>query len=141
MPTRREAILDALLAKLATVANVAEYRSRLDPVDRSEGVAALLYPESEQTQEAGIGKTLIRRLAVRVDVIARGAVPDEVADAAVSGCHAAIMADPTLAGACTTIEEAGIDWAMESADLDAVRVSRRYDVIYTLRLDDDTAAA
>lgn len=140
MATRREAILDALLAKLATVSNVAEYRSRLDPVDRSEGIAALLYPESESTQDSGIGQTLIRRLTVRVDVIARGAVPDEVADTAVGACHAAIMADTTLAGACVAIEEAGIDWEMESADQDAVRVSRRYDVVYSVKLNDDTLA-
>jgi hypothetical protein len=138
MPTRREAILDALIVKLVAVSSVDAYRSRQDPVDRSEGVVALLYPEAEEPNEPTIGALQVRRLSIRVDIVARGAEPDEVADTAVGDCHAAVMSDPSLAGACSDIQEQGIDWVMSSADGDAVKVSRRYDVLYSVRTTDDT---
>ena len=138
--TRREDILEALLTKLGTVAGVHAYRNRQDPVTRAEGVVVELLPQSEEWSDKTVHGWGVRRLSVSVDVIARGAPPDQVADPGVAGCHAAIMADQTLGGKCTGIAETGISWETEDADLDAVRVSRGYDITYTVNAADDTAA-
>lgn len=139
--SRREAIMQALKAKLAAVAGVSAFRSRQDPVARAEGIVVELLADAEAWVEASIHPQGIRQLSIKVDVIARGAEPDKVADPAVSGCHAAVMSDPTLGGKCTAINETGIAWDYDPADLDAVRVSRSYDVLYVLKASDDTAAS
>lgn len=132
--------MQALLAKLADVSGVSAFRSRQDPVARTEGVVVELLCESEEWKDDTVHAGGVRTLSVKVDVLARGAVPDQVADAAVAGCHAAIMADRTLSGECISIIETGITWDYDSADLDAVRVSRGYDVMFTLSAASDTAA-
>lgn len=140
MDSRREAIMQALKAKLAAVSGVSAFRSRQDPVARAEGIVVELLADSEEWVEPTVHSAGVRRLSIKVDVIARGAEPDKVADPAVAGCHAAVMADTTLGGKCTAINETGIAWDCDPADLDAVRVSRSYDVVYTLKAADDTAA-
>ena len=141
--SRREDILAALLATLSTVSNVAESRSRFEGATRAEGVVAVLTPDSEDIIEAAIGANgiVVRRLVVSVEITARGSIPDQVADPAVAGCHAAIMADRTLGGKCTSIDESGLAWDFESADQDAVRVSRQYAIHYQTRATDDTVAS
>lgn len=129
-PTLRSGILSALQA-LITAANVgaAVYRSRETALARSEGAAILIRPEDEpvvkQTQNLAI-----RDLTVCFTVLARGQIPDEVADPIIGAMHAALCADQTLGGRVARILENGTRWEFEEADQDAVAAEVRYTLRY-----------
>ena len=82
-------------------------------------------------------KTL-RTLKVKIVVIARGDVPDSIADTAVGSIHQAIMVDPTCGGLAGVIYDDSIKTEMELADQNAVRVEMLYTVKYSTVINDLT---
>ena|SRR3972149_3739052 len=135
----RETIMQFLKAELDGIgAGVDVYRSRLVPVTRTANKALLLYWSRDQIIEATVGNTLIRQLTVHTDIIARGALPDSLADATVVAAHAIVMADPTCNGASGDIEEIDMRAELESADQDAAIVRRAYVVKYVSAKNADT---
>lgn len=134
MASLREQIVAAIAATLTgTPAGSNVFRSRAIPIGRSLSPAIVVTPVSEAT-EAQIGSRSDRRLQVRVEVIARGAVPDSLADATCVSAHSKIMADTRLGGLCIDIEEAGAEWDFDDADLDAVSVATTYAVVFRTQL-------
>ncbi|MGH8569621.1 MAG: hypothetical protein ACREXU_16840 [Gammaproteobacteria bacterium] len=130
----REQIVAAIAATLTgTPAGSSVFRSRAIPITRELSPAIVVTPVSEST-EAQIGSRSDRRLQVRVEVIARGAVPDSVADATCVSAHSKILADTRLGGLCFDIEETASEWEIEDADLDAVSVATTYTVVYRTQL-------
>ncbi len=80
-------------------------------------------------------------MIVRVGIVARGAVPDQVADPVVSAVHARIMADLTLAGLCYDIQPRSIVWQLLDADNAAVVVTSEFAVLYRTNLQTIAEAA
>jgi len=126
--SRREQIIGAILAKLGAVSGVGLYRSRLIALSRADSPAIVLRWEKDDVVKRN-NDLSEREMVVVVDVIARGAVPDSVADQYCVSAHAKVMEDENIGGALFT-RPMGDVCEMQEADLDAVVVSMRYLIGY-----------
>jgi len=127
--TTREQLLEAIETLLEPVPNAVVYRSREAAMAREEGVAILIRP-AEELVENGAQDVIFRQFRVEITVIARGQVPDQVADPAVEALHSALLADQTLGGLCARIFEEETKWDFEVADQNAVAAVIRYRITY-----------
>jgi len=114
------------------------YRSREAPVARQEGVVAIVAPEEDTSEYKGNGMVM-KTMILKITVIARGDVPDQVADSAVALVHQTLMADPTLGGLVALIIDDSTKWNFELADQDAVAVEMRFKVKYLTAMGDLTS--
>jgi len=129
MPSKREQILSALKTRLTAIAGATVYRSRLTAATREEGVVIVLSWESDTA--GGRANSLIDwQLSLRVVVIARGPVPDSVADATAVAAHAKVMEDENLSGLCLGIEPLAQELELAEADQDAGAITLRYLIRY-----------
>ncbi len=133
--TGREAILQASATVLATVSGATFYRSREAAIARAEGTAIVLRPEDEQIEKRAADLTL-RNLVMVISILARGQIPDQVADPVAQAIHSVLMADPTLNGLCAQLIEHSTKWLFAEADLTATEVEIRYTARYQTRARD-----
>ena len=140
MTTKREQILDRIITVLAGTTNVSTriYRSRVVPLARSESPALVVEPISDQATQNTSLPTLDWSLQVRVAVIVRGDVPDEVADPIVESLHSKLMADLTLNGHAIDVQPVGVDFQMIDADQPAGLISTNWNIRYRTEVDDLT---
>ena len=140
MTTKREQILDQIKTVLTSTAGVSSrvYRSRVVPLSRGESPALVIEPVSDNSQENLSLPKLDWSLNVRVAVIVRGDVPDEVADPIVESLHSKITADLTLGGYAIDVQSVGVDFALMDADQPAGVISCNYLVRYRTELNDLT---
>ena len=130
--TRRENILAAILAALTGTTGVSTriYRSRVEPIARAESPAIVIEPVKDdatiQTQLA----TLDWSLRVRITVIVRGAIPDQIADPILQSLHTKIMADPTLGGYAIDIMPLAVNFVFMEADGTAGEIQCDYRIMY-----------
>ncbi len=124
-----EEMLEKASAVITAAASVPVYRSRAAAVALPEGTVIIIFPEEEDSSY--FANTPVKReVIVVIRIVARGDVPDQVADPVRVAMHAALMADPTLGGLCLRIVEQGTKWEIEEADMTAVNVESRYKFIY-----------
>ena len=95
--TRRELILARIKTNLDSATGVTVYRSRVEPLARGEVPAIIVEPVSDQPSEQFSNK-LQWTLRVRVTVLVRSGVPDDVSDTYSQQVHNLIMADSTVNG-------------------------------------------
>lgn len=131
MPTIREQILAGLKATL-TAAGIAHiYRSRQTAFSREEGVVTAIEPVRDDPEYmvtlSGPGMGM---LTVHIVTIARGEIPDQVADPRLADIVAALHADRTLGGLCSMLWLKSTDWDFDDADLGAVVVTQQWDLQY-----------
>ena len=140
MTTKREQILDQIKSVLTSTAGVSSrvYRSRVVPLARNESPALVIEPVSDSSQANLSLPKLDWSLNVRVAVIVRGDVPDEVADPIVESLHSKITADLTLGGYAIDVQPVGVDFALMDADQPAGVISCNYLVRYRTELNDLT---
>ena len=140
MTTKREQILDQIKSVLTSTAGVSSrvYRSRVVPLARNESPALVIEPVSDSSQANLSLPKLDWSLNVRVAVIVRGDVPDEVADPIVESLHSKITADLTLGGYAIDVQSVGVDFALMDADQPAGVISCNYLVRYRTELNDLT---
>jgi hypothetical protein len=69
-------------------------------------------------------------LTVRISVIVRGNVPDQLADPTIESLHAKLMADLTLGGYAIDIQPVGVNFELVEADQPAGVISCDYLVRY-----------
>ena len=140
MTTKRENILDQIKTVLAGTTNVGTriYRSRVVPLARNESPALVIEPVSDNAQSNLSLPKLDWSLQVRVSVIVRGDVPDEVADPIVESLHAKMVSDLTLNGHAIDVQPVGVDFAMMDADQPAGVISCNYVVRYRTEVTDLT---
>ena len=138
MTTKREQILDQIKTVLAGTTNVSTriYRSRVVPLSRGESPALVIEPVSDSSQTNLTLPKLDWSLQVRVAVIVRGDVPDQVADPTVKSLHSKITADLTLGGYAIDVQPVGVDFALMDADQPAGVISCNYLVRYRTELND-----
>ena len=140
MTTKREQILDQIKSVLTSTAGVSSrvYRSRVVPLARNESPALVIEPVSDSSQANLSLPKLDWSLNVRIAVIVRGDVPDEVADPIVESLHSKITADLTLGGYAIDVQSVGVDFALMDADQPAGVISCNYLVRYRTEMNDLT---
>ncbi len=132
MTTRRETILAAIASTLAGTTGVSTriYRSRVEPLSRGESPALVIEPISDSAEQLTSLPRLDWSLTVRIAVIVRGNIPDQVADATIESLHSKLMADLTLGGYAIDIQPQGVNFEMVEADQPAGVISCDYLVRY-----------
>ena len=127
----RETILTAVMTALAGTDGVGIhlYRSRTRAVAADAALALLVRPVAE-TPEQIVITFMDRRLDVELSILARGDIPDSLADATVVSAHGKLMADRTLGGAALDVEEGPTEWDFAAADTDLCEVRMRFTVAY-----------
>lgn len=132
MTTRRETILTAVRSALTNTAQVGTriYRSRVEPMARAESPAIVVEPISDTAEQNTSLPTLDWSLTVRVSVIVRGNIPDQVADPIVEDMHGKLMADLTLGGVAMDVRPVGVNFELVEADQPAGVISCDYLIRY-----------
>ena len=140
MTTKREQILDAIVASLAGTVSVGNriYRSRVEPFARGESPAIVVEPVNDTAVQTTALPTLDWSLTVRVAIIVRGNAPDQLADPIVQSAHGKIMADLTLGGYAIDVQPGTTTFEMVDADQPAGVIGVEYLVRYRTRLADLT---
>ena len=132
MTTKREQILTAIASALATTAGVGGrvYRSRVTAMQRAESPAIVIEPISDTPTQNTSLPTLDWRMRVRVTVIVRGDVPDQLADPIIESMHAKMVADLTLGGYAIDVQPDEVTFNMLDADQPAGVIFNDYIVQY-----------
>jgi hypothetical protein len=132
MTTKRETILAAVRTALIDTTGVSTriYRSRVEPLARGESPAIVVEPVSDTAEQNTSLPTLDWSLTVRVAVIVRGDVPDQVADPIVESLHAKVMTDLTLGGVAMDIRPVSVNFDLIEADQPAGVISCDYLIRY-----------
>lgn len=132
MTTKRETILAAVRTVLtgATGVSTRIYRSRVEPIAREESPAIVVEPLNDTASQNTSLPTLDWAMTVRVSVIVRGAVPDQLADPIIESLHGKLMADLTLGGYAIDIQPIGVTFNFAEADGAAGEIQCDYRVLY-----------
>ena len=142
MATKREQVLTAIRTALTGTTGVDTriYRSRVEPLARQESPAIVVEPVSDTAAQNTSLPTLDWSLTVRVAVIVRGNVPDQMADPIVSDMHSKLMADLTLGGYAIDIQPQSVSFEMVEADQPAGAIAYDYLVRYRTSVTDLTTS-
>lgn len=118
MTTRRESILARIRTNLTGTTNVGTriYRSRVEPLARGELPALVVEPISDVCVQLTSAPSLDWTMTVRVAVIVRGDIPDQVADPIIESLHSKIMADLTCDGFAYDVQPTGVGFDLQEAD-------------------------
>ena len=140
MTTKREQIMARLLTVLANTTGVSTriYRSRTVPLTRGESPALILEPVSDTVEQNTSLPTLDHSLTVRVSVIVRGDIPDNVADATVESLYSKIMADLTVNNLAIDVEPSDTSFELLDADQPGGVIGVEYIVRYRTEVADLT---
>lgn len=132
MTTKRERILRAITTALTPTAGVngRVYRSRVTAVQRAESPAIVVEPISDTPTQNTSLPTLDWRMRVRVSVIVRGDVPDQIADAVIEDMHARMVRDLSLGGYAIDVQPDEVSFNLVDADQPAGVIFNDYIVQY-----------
>jgi hypothetical protein len=132
MTTKRESILAAIKTVLAGTAGVGTriYRSRVEAFARSECPALVIEPINDEASIDTSLPTLSWRLGVRIAVIVRGNIPDQIADSIVQSLHSKISADLTLGGIAMDVQPISVGFDLVESDQPTGVVMCDYRVLY-----------
>jgi len=138
MTTKREQILTAIAAALASTSGVSGrvFRSRVEAFGRSEVPALVVEPISDDATIETSLPTLTWRLGVRVAVIVRGNIPDQIADPIVQSLHSKLSTDLTLGGYAMDIQPVSVSWELVESDQPTGVVMCDYRVLYRTTVSD-----
>ena len=136
MTTKRETILAAIRTALTGTTGVSTriYRSRVEPLTRGESPAIVVEPVSDTAEQNTALPTLDWSLTVRVAVIVRGDVPDQVADPIIEDLHARLMADLTCNGFAYDVQPSTVNFDLQEADQPSGVITCDYVVKYRTRV-------
>jgi hypothetical protein len=130
--SKREQVLTAIRIALTGTTGVGTriYRSRVEPLARQESPAIVVEPVSDTAEQNTSLPTLDWSLTVRVAVIVRGMVPDQLADPIVADAHSKIMADLTLGGYAIDVQPLSVSFDFVEADQPSGVIALDYLVRY-----------
>ena len=133
MTTKRETILAQLKTQLANTTGVGNriYRSRVTPVDRSEGKVLIIEPISDNCEVTA--NRFKWTLNLRLSVIARGSASetlDQSADPTIESIHSKISTDVTLGGNAIDMTPRSVSFDLIDGDQPSGVVSCEYIIIY-----------
>jgi hypothetical protein len=132
MTTKRERILRTIQDKLALTYGVdgRVYRSRVTAVQRAESPAIVIEAISDTPAQNTSLPTLDWRMRVRVSVIVRGDMPDELADPIIENMHSRMVADLTLGGYAIDVQPDEVTFNMFDSDQPAGVIFNDYIIQY-----------
>ena len=133
MATKRERILAAITTSLANTVGVGTriYRSRAEALTRSETPALILEPISDTPQDTQSFNDKIKwEFKVRVSVIVRGSIPDNIADPTIESLHTKVLNDPSLGGLAFDVRPSTTSFEILEADQPAGVISCEFDIEY-----------
>jgi len=133
MATKRERILAALKTNLTNTVGVGTriYRSRPEAFSKAETPAIVLEPISDTPQDtSSFNNSVTWEFRIRISVIVRGAVPDNVADPTIESLHTKILTDPTVGGLTIDIRPSTTSFEVLEADEPAGIISCEFDIEY-----------
>jgi len=132
MATKREQILAAVATALTGTTGVSNriYRSRVTAMQRAESPAIIIEPISDTPSQNTSLPTLDWRFRVRIIVIVRGDVPDQLADPIIESMHAKMVADLTLGGLAIDVQPDEVSFNMVDGDQPAGVIFNDYIVQY-----------
>jgi len=138
MTTKREQVLTAIRTALTGTTGVSTriYRSRVEPLSRGESPAIVVEPVSDTAEQNTSLPTLDWSLTVRVAVIVRGNIPDQLADPIVADAHSKIMADLTLGGYAIDVQPLSVSFDFVEADQPSGVIALDYLVRYRTSVTD-----
>ena len=138
MTTKRETIPAAIRTALIGTTGVSTriYRSRVEPLARGESPAIVVEPVSDTAAQNTALPTLDWSLTVRVAIIVRGDIPDQLADPIVASAHSKIMADLTLGGYAIDVQPQSVSFDLMEADQPAGVIMMDYLVRYRTSVTD-----
>lgn len=141
MASKREQILAAIYTALQGTAGAGTriWRSRVEAMARAETPAIVIEPATITYEQNTSLPKLDATMRVRVVVIVRGNVPDQLADPTIVDMHSKLMADLTLGGLAIDIQPVLTTFNMVEADQPAGVISCEYDVLYRTQVADLTA--
>jgi hypothetical protein len=132
MATKRKQILQAVKTKLVSLPGVADadvYRSRDTAFSRAKTPAVVIEWVSDTPNVEALG-IVTWSLLVSIRVIARGEIPDDVADPIVQDIHTKLTADLSLGGLSMDIQPATVQNDISEADLNLGVISCGYRITY-----------
>lgn len=137
MTTIRENILSTLVATLSSAPSIGApvYRSRVTPLARGEAPAVIVEPVQDTANQISI-PMLDWAMTVRISIIVRGDIPDQVADPYVSAVHGKVMSDLLVGGYAYDVQPQSTTFELMDADNSAGVVSLEYLVLYRTSLTD-----
>ncbi len=133
MASKREQILAALKTTLAGTTGVSTriYRSRIEPITNGESPAIVIEPV---TDEPSINSSSYLKidwtLRIRIVVIVRGTIPDNVADPTVESLFTKVLNDPTVGGLAKDIRPATQTFEAIEADTPAGLTTCEFEIDY-----------
>ena len=132
MTTKREQILSAITTALSSTSGVSGrvYRSRVEAFARSECPALVVEPVSDEASIDTSLPTYTWRLGVRVAVIVRGNIPDQLADPIVQSLHSKLTTDLTLGGYAMDVQPVNVSFELVESDQPTGVVMCDYRVLY-----------
>ena len=137
MTTIRENILSTLVATLSSAPSIGAsvYRSRVTPLARGEAPAVIVEPVQDTANQISI-PMLDWAMTVRISIIVRGDIPDQVADPYVSAVHGKVMSDLLVGGYAYDVQPQSTTFELMDADNSSGVVSLEYLVLYRTSLTD-----
>ena len=133
MASKREQIIAALKTTLTGTTGVSTriYRSRIEPITNGESPAIVIEPV---TDEPSINSSSYLKidwtLRIRIVVIVRGTIPDNVADPTVESLFAKVLTDPTVGGLAKDIRPATQTFEILDADKPAGIITCEFEIDY-----------
>ena len=133
MASKREQILEALKTNLAGTTGVSTriYRSRIEPLTNGESPAIVIEPV---TDEPSINSSSYLKidwtLRIRIVVIVRGTIPDNVGDPTVESLFTKVLNDPTVGGLAKDIRPATQTFEVLEADQPAGLITCEFEIDY-----------
>ena len=138
--TRRELILARMKTNLDAISNATVYRSRVEPLSRSETPAIIIEPVEDNPTDTNFFDKLDWAMRVRVSTIVRAAVPDDDSDTYTQQLHLRLMADPTINSYPLHLTPDRTDFSLVEADIPLGIISQDFIVRYRTSRSDLTAA-
>lgn len=137
MQSIRERIVREVVSRIAmAVSTVAVLRQPVIAIPRERTPAVVVTVESDVPAKRANDR-MERELVLRITALARDPTDGyAVADDLVCRAHAALLADPTLAGLSLGIAEMDADWQAEDADIDAIAIPATYRITYRTLVSD-----
>ena len=133
MATKRERILAAIKTSLANTVGVGTriYRSRAEALTRSETPALIIEPISDTPEDTQAFNNKVNwEFKIRVSVVVRGAIPDQVADPTIESLHTKVLTDPSVGGLALDIRPSTTTFEILEADQPAGVIGCEVDISY-----------
>ena len=137
---KSEAILAAVVTRLATITGLTVYRSRADALSKRQAPAIIVEPGVATAARPGASTNRLDwSMDVQVIIHTRGAIPDQLAGPYLVQVHSLLMADRTLGGLVMDIWPQQFDPQREQADQTAGWQICTYGITYRTFIHDLTA--